>query len=248
MLRYAYLLLFFSTSLLLSQSVFANTLKADFRHRPPEMVVDAETNQFSGPLKVIIEQAAANIGFTVEWRAAPFSRSLIDLQTGAIDLVPRVIRTDEREAFIEFLGPISEQKRNIVFITRHDGPQIHQYSDLKNINIGIKRGTAYFEQFDNDASLRKITVNDDFNLARMLQAQRIDAIIVLDLPALEMELETVGFTDYHTADYFYPNTIGNYYGMPKQHQQSQALNNILLKMVADGEIDAIYQTFGLTAE
>ena len=248
MLNYAYLLLLFWTSLFISQSLSANTLTADFRHRPPEMVVDTQNNKVSGPLKVIIEKAAADIGFTIEWRSAPFSRSLIDLQTGAIDVVPRVIRTDEREAFITYLGPISEQQRNILFVTRSDGPKIHQYSDLEKINIGVKRGTAYFEQFDNDSNLRKIIVHDDFNLARMLQAQRIDAIIVLDLPALEMELKNVGFTDYHTADYFYPNTIGNYYGMPKEHPQAEALNTALLKMVKNGEINSIYQKFGLTPE
>lgn len=237
-----------SVVLMLSSTLFANTLKADFRHRPPEMVINAENQQVSGPLKDILEEAAKTIGFNIEWRIIPFPRSLVTLENGSVDIVPRVIRTAEREAFVRFIGPISEQTRNIVFVTRSDGPTITNYEDLTSLNIGVKRGTAYFESFDKDKEINKTVVNDDFNLARMLEAKRIDAVIVLDLPALEVQLETINFSNYQVAKYYYPNTIGNYYGMPKNHPQADALQNALSEMVKNGRVETIYKKFGLTAE
>ncbi len=51
---------------------------ADFRNRPPQMVVDGD--KFSGPLKDILEEASSKIGYTVKWRKAPFKRSLEGLK------------------------------------------------------------------------------------------------------------------------------------------------------------------------
>lgn len=235
-------------TVLLSSTLLANTLKADFRHRPPEMVISADSQKISGPLKEVLEEAAKNIGFDIEWRNTPFPRSLATLENGTVDIVPRVIRTTEREAFVRFVGPISEQTRDIVFITRSDGPTIRNYQDLRELNVGVKRGTAYFEAFDQDKEIKKTVVNDDFNLARMLEAKRIDTVIVLDLPALEVELKAIQFNHYQVAPYFYPNTIGNYYGMPKNHPQADALQNALTEMVKSGRIEAIYAKFGLTAQ
>ena len=86
-------------------------LTADFRHRPPEMVVEGQ--RFSGPLKAIIEEAAAEVGYKVNWRLAPFSRSLHGLKSGDVDIVPRTIRNDEREAFVDYLGPIAYQQTDL---------------------------------------------------------------------------------------------------------------------------------------
>ncbi|NAX43773.1 MULTISPECIES: substrate-binding periplasmic protein [unclassified Vibrio] len=235
-------------AVLISSTLFANTLKADFRHRPPEMVISPDGQKISGPLKEIIEEAAKNIGFDIEWRNIPFPRSLATLENGTVDIVPRVIRTTDREAFVRFIGPISEQTRNIVFVTRSDGPAINNYQDLRELNVGVKRGTAYFEAFDQDKEINRTVVNDDFNLARMLEAKRIDTVIVLDLPALEVELKTINFSNYQVATYYYPNTIGNYYGMPKSHPQADALQDALSEMVKSGRIEAIYAKFGLTAQ
>lgn len=228
-------------------TLFADTLKADFRHRPPEMIINSD-GQFSGPLKDIIEVAAQQLGHTIEWRNVPFPRSLVELQSGSVDIVPRAIRTTEREAFIRFVGPISEQTKNIIFVTKKNGPAINSYDELKNINIGVKRDTVYFDKFDHDQSLKKTIVNDDFNLARMLDGGRIDAIVVLDLPALEAEFKSIKFSDYNQAAFSYPNKIGNYYGMPKTHPQADALEKVLLEMVKNGKVAEIYAKFGLTAQ
>ena len=61
-------------------------LRVDFRERPPEMrAVDGIP---SGPLISVLETAAQRIGVRLYWRQAPFLRSLDDLRSGRVDLVP----------------------------------------------------------------------------------------------------------------------------------------------------------------
>jgi polar amino acid transport system substrate-binding protein len=247
MLRYYGSVVLVVLVILLSGPALAETLTADFRHRPPEMVVDPTTRQLSGPLKDVIEQAAEKLGMDVKWRVVPFIRSLYNLKNHKTDIVPRVIRTKEREAFIRYVGPIATQSHDIMFVTRSDGPVIETYADLSSVRIGVKRGTVYFHRFDKDNSLHKVVVLDDFNLARMLRAGHIDAIIVLDMPSLLAELKTIHFTDFKQADYVYPNEIGNYYGMPKSSPIADQLNQVLKEMVRDGTVEAIYHRYGISA-
>ncbi|RND30621.1 amino acid ABC transporter substrate-binding protein [Vibrio cholerae] len=246
MMRYFHHTLLSCLALLFTPIALAQTLTADFRHRPPEMVLDEATNSMTGPLKDIVEQATQKLGYSIEWRSRPFARSLADLETNQVDIVPRVIKTSEREAFVRFVGPISEQTKNILFITHGEGMPIKEYQDLTKLNVGVKRGTAYFEQFDNDNNIRETVVADDYNLARMLEAKRIDAIIVLDEAAIEQELKNISFTNYKKADYFFPNVIGNYYGLPKNHPLADKLADVLQQMVQNGEVNAIYKKYGLT--
>ncbi len=108
-----------------------NVLRADFRHRPPEMVIEGE--KISGPLKDILEEAAKKIGYTIKWRTdAPFPRSLADLKKGKIDILPRTVRSEEREEFVNYLGPIGYQQKDILFLVKKGQEGlINRYEDLK---------------------------------------------------------------------------------------------------------------------
>ncbi len=248
MVRHYIVAILITMYLLLPFAVSAKTLKADFRQRPPEMVVDSKTNQLSGPLKEVIEQAAAQIGYNIEWRKVPFIRSLYNLKNNETDIVPRVIKTPEREQYIRYIGPIAVQNHDVEFITTVSGPKIETYNDLLPLRIGVKRGTAYFQRFDADKSLIKIIVKDDFNLARMLKAERIDTAAVIDFSSFLSELNVIHFTEIQKANYVYPNKIGNYYGMPLNSPVAQQLNQVLLEMVENGNIDAIYHKYGITPD
>lgn len=239
---------FLLAMLVYSGTAFAaeQALKADFRHRPPEMVVEGD--RLSGPIKDVLEEAASSLGYTVQWRLAPFPRSLEDINSGQIDILPRAIRNAEREVFISFLGPIGMQRKDILFLvkTGEEG-LIRSYEDLSKFTIGIKRETAYFEQFDKDASLRKEVSGDDFNLARMFIGGRFDTVAILDRPAMESALAGLEFKNYAYAEYRFEQTIGNYFGMSKTSVNaalSPQIDAKLKEMVASGRIAEIYAQYG----
>lgn len=227
-------------------------LRADFRHRPPEMVLDEKHNRMTGPVKDILEEAAAKVGYSIEWTARPFARSLYELQVGTVDIVPRTIRTPEREAFIHFLGPISIQERDILFLVKTgEEARIKSYEDLYKVTVGVKRRTVYFERFDGDQALNKVESIDDENMARMFIMGRFDTMAVLDRAAIESVLTKLEYERFSYADFRQQNRIEHYFGMSNKSPHLaifDALNQALLEMVASGRIKQIYLSYGLTVE
>ncbi|WP_409523092.1 substrate-binding periplasmic protein [Nitrincola sp. MINF-07-Sa-05] len=233
-------------------SHISKVLRADFRHRPPEMVFDEKNSSMISPLKDILEEAAAKTGYSIHWTARPFARSYEELQSGTIDLVPRTIRNQEREAFIAFLGPVATQRRDILFLVKPgEEDRIQSYEDLYDMTIGVKRGTAYFDRFNNDTALNKTESVDDENMARMFIHGRFDTMVILDRSAIESALDNLGHTEYSYAHYRYLNEIGNYYGMSRKSPHFHIfdeLNQALLEMVESGRIREIYIEHDLLSE
>jgi len=225
-------------------------LLADYRQRPPEMVIDEKTDRFSGPLIEILDEAASKIGYSIKWRNAPFQRSLKELESGSVDVVPRVVLDEERKAFVAYLGPIGYQQKDIVFLVRKGAESlINSYEDLRKITVGVKQDTAYFDRFNSDSSIRKfISVLDDKGMANQFVAGRFDAMIVLDAEAIEKALKDINFTDYAYANYRYVQKIGNYYGMSKKSPriaEYKTLNAALLNLVKSGRVKQIYRKYNV---
>ena len=224
------------------------TLRIDYRPRPPEMIIDEKTEHFSGPLKDILEEAARQIGYQIQWRKAPFQRSFYELQIGLVDIVPRVILAEERKEFVAYLGPIGYQQKDIVFLVKKGQENlINSYEDLRKVRVGAKKDAEYFEQFNKDTSLRKVFSGlDDKNMAEMFVAERFDTMIVLDVEAIEKALKEINFSDYAYANYRYVQKIGNYYGMSKKSPHIGVypeLNGILQELVKSGRVKEIYKKY-----
>lgn len=243
-------LLLLSVLLLLPPCHAEQVLRADYRERPPEM--QALDSLPVGPLIEVLDSAAQRVGARIEWRYAPFVRSLEDLKSGRIDLVPRVLFTEERTAYVHFLPAIGSQRKSIRFIVK-PGQQarLRSYQDLQGLVIGAKRGTAYFDEFDNDRSLNKSLATDDYLLAGMFRAGRLDTLIVLDAEAIEAQFHKIGFADYQYAEYQYEQTIGNYYGasLPlyrgAKREVYEQLAEELRRMRDSGEVARIYHSHGV---
>lgn len=241
------LLCSFLTTSALSQE---KLLKADARSRPPEMVLDEKTGSIAGPLIEIFDAAAKKAGYAVEWRSVPFPRSLAQLGTGETDIVPRLIRNEEREAFAEFLGPIGKQPGDIEFLVKAGRETaLKSYEDLKKIVVGVKPKTIYFEQFDKDTSIKKVPALNDDDLARMLNGSFVDAVIVIDKPAIEKALAERNIKDTAWASYKVPTKWGIYYGMGKSSKHAAAaepLSQALRDMAKSGRVTAIYKKYNAT--
>lgn len=218
-------------------------LRIDVRHRPPEMVVSGET--YTGPLIDIIKEAAEKNNYTVIFQSRQFNGSLALLKQGFIDILPRTICTIERAVFIDYLGPIGYQEKDIVFIVRKGQEKsISSFEDLKKFNIGTKLGTHYFDAFNNSTEINKIETADDKNLVSMFSAQRFDAFIVLDQKAAEAALAGNGVTEYAYAVYKHINRIGNFYGITPGHPAHEKLQHTIEKMVLSGRIKELYKKHG----
>ncbi len=219
-------------------------LKADVRPRPPEMVANEKTGESAGPLLDVLNEAVRSIGYCVEWRIAPFPRSLAELEMGSVDLVPRLVMTEERKRFANFLGPIAVKQTAIEFLVKRGRENtLKSYEDLRSLTVGAKRGTVYFEPFNKDAAIKRFEAPDDENLAKMFAANRVDVLIVLDRPAIEKVLKDLGIVGYAWAAYKEPVQLGIYFGMSKASKHiamGEALSNGLKAMAKSGRVNDIY--------
>jgi len=224
-----------------------NILRADFRQRPPEMIINGDKKL--GPLKDILEIAAKKVGYRVKWRNTPFPRSLSDLKDGNIDILPRTVKTQKREKFVNYLGPIGYQDKTIFFLVKKGYTNmIQSYDDLKSLTIAVKRETAYFKRFNEDNSLDKSESMDDDNMVKMFDRGRFDTMAVLDVASLELALKKYNITNYAYAKYKFVQKNGNYYGMSKNSNHNklyEKLNEVLLHMAKTGEVTKIYKLHGI---
>lgn len=248
MIRLLFFLTMIASSLLYAHDMI---LDAHYRPRPPEMTIDAGGN-LSGPLKDIIELAAERIGYRVDWYQYDFQDSYICLIKGCVDIVPRVIYTEKRRQFVNYLGPIGYQQKDILFVVP-TGKQklISKYEDLYHLHIGAKKKAAYFTRFNNDSNLSISYSDDDENLSKMFASRRLDTLIVLDPIAFEKAMEMLGIKNYTYADYRHKQYIGNYFGMSKKSQHREifnALNQALKQLVDEGKAKEIYLKYGLTID
>jgi polar amino acid transport system substrate-binding protein len=227
-----------------------NVLRVDFRERPPEM--GAVDGRPSGPLVSVLKTAAQRAGVRLQWRQAPFLRSLEDLRAGRVDLVPRVLLTEQRLDYIHFLPSIGNQQLNIRFVV-HPGQErtLQHYGDLYGLSVGVKRGTIYFEPFDSAPRLQRVYASDDAQLAAMFRAGRLDSIAVIDLLPLQAQFATLGFQGYSFSDYVHQQALGNHFGASLKRYNSDRralydrLGNELEQMRIRGEIGRIYRRHGV---
>jgi len=244
---------FFAIVLSVIFSVFAQAgefmLEADYRQRPPEMIIDEKTGEFSGPLIDILNLAAAEIGLTVKWQQNYFKRSYSRLIRGSVDIVPRVIKKDDRQEYVKYFDPIGYQQKNIVFIVKKGKEsQIEKYEDLYKITVGVKKGTAYFKRFDSDARINKKMSVDDKNMSMMFAANRFDAMIILDMPAFEKALKDIGFDNYSLANYNHVQVIANQYAMSKKSPKINMfdkINQAFKNLVNNDKIRECYQKYNI---
>lgn len=120
---------------------------------------------------------------------------------------------------------------------------LKSYDDLRHLAVGAKRGTAYFEPFNKDTSIKRFEAPDDENLAKMFDANRVEVLIVLDRPAIEKVLKELNIVGYAWTPYKEPVQLGIYFGMSRASRHiamAETLSNTLKAMAKSGRVNDIY--------
>jgi len=225
-------------------------IKADCRQRPPEMLYNKKTRECSGPLIDILNQAVKEAGAKIKWARRPFQKSYTLLKRGKIDILPRVIKTKERQEDAKFFSAIGYQIKDIVFAVKkgHEN-DIQKFEDLQKYRICTKRGTAYFDQYNDNRTIYKVNCVDDADLTRKFSRGRCDAAIILDVKSFEKVMKLTKEDDFAYAKYLYSNKIGNHFAMSLKSKHLllfDKIDNTLKKMNDSDEITKIYQKYNLT--
>ena len=136
--------------------ILADTgLSCEIRVQVPEdnsyapFTVQNTSGKWSGLSIELTEALLKEAACTPIYEPLPFARALYYLQKGEIDMMPNMSITEERKAFVHFVGPQLDE--TVLLITRKDTAyQITSLDDLKKLPmaIGVERGKVYGKGFE----------------------------------------------------------------------------------------------------
>jgi len=111
---------------------------ADDFARPPFVFEDDKGN-FSGISSGYIELISERLGVKIRpVKGFTWTQVLEQVKSGGVDILPAIVRTPEREKFLNFTKPFISLP--IVVATHKNGPFVDSLSDLKGLRVGVVKG------------------------------------------------------------------------------------------------------------
>lgn len=124
-----------------------------------------------------IQELSLRLDIPLTFVNVPFTRALKMMETGAADMMLGPNWSVERAEYMVYLSGAFPAETKAFYIRTNDS-DISRYSDLQGKTIGVLRSARYFDAFDQDESLNKVTLNDYQNGFIMLERRRIDTLII----------------------------------------------------------------------
>lgn len=225
------------------------TLRATFRDVPPDMLTYSAARH-SGPLRYVVEEAAAQAGYAVEWTPAPFAESFDKAVRGEVDIVPFVrFKTAEREKFLRFSESLGKVMTYTYFLQHADDKQpIKMLDDLRGRTVGYRPGSYYYAEFLPDNRFQKVGYPNDAKMIKGFIDRKVDVVVVNVQQAAERVLAASG---YSASNYKYAELViarpADMYLLFSRAPELQAgfdrIDQALLKMREEGVIEDIYKSF-----
>ncbi|WDE02540.1 substrate-binding periplasmic protein [Thalassomonas actiniarum] len=226
-------------------------LIATFRDQPPNMFYYSK-GRFSGPLRVMLEQATSEIGYALEWRQAALSASLTGLADNSVDIVPHIrSRTREREKLYRYSISIREEQRSIYFAQwEHDPKVISNLNDLEGMAVGYPQGNYFNTQFQQASHFKKEPYSSIESMVMAFHRQEITVMLVSSKREVEQRLQAVGARSVKYADFTLddnPELYFLYSKNPALQAVYDRLDQALSDMKKRGEVEDIFHSFALAA-
>jgi len=112
----------------------------------------------------MFKKLANELGYDIEFKYLPWSRSLMMLKSGEIDAMGNLSYSKKREEFLTYVKPPYYEQKILFYTRKGEKELIKKYEDLYNQIIIVGRDYVYYEKFDNDQKIKKENlVNSDMN-------------------------------------------------------------------------------------
>lgn len=200
------------------------------------------TGIFAEQAKAVIEEA----GCTIAYRTVPWSRALILLQEGKLDMLAQMSITEERKKFTNFIGPHYEEQIKLL-IKETKSFQIQKHEDLLQLpkHIQITKGAWYGERMNQliQDNLDKFRFNQStLSSFEKVRFDRVSGWILPVTPGIHKLDEYQGFK-YHP---FVIHSNPVYFGLSKLSVEPalvQRLQDSLERVKQRGEFEKILQKY-----
>lgn len=136
-----------------------------------------ENGETRGIAAELVRELFNRLNMTMDIEMLPLKRALNYLEVGRKDGIMILIKTPERQAYVEYTDPVMTVRGLIWSASnRPDGRvRFERLEDLRAYRIGVTRGYSYGTEFDELLKNMSVNVaNSDLSNFRMLLSHRID--------------------------------------------------------------------------
>lgn len=142
----------------------------------PYYIYNEKTDSIEGLDVDLLKKAYKDTDIKLDFKITTWDDALEMIKSGAVDIIPNIAKTPERESFMSFSKSYRDQCV-YAFYSLTDN-RFNSYDELKNKRIGIMEGYEYFPKFDGDRSILKDESINESILFKKLLKKQVDAIII----------------------------------------------------------------------
>lgn len=186
----------------------------------------------------VVAEMYRRLNIEAEFVKLPSKRSMAWANIGKVDAeVGRVARAKDNLPNLLLVDNVPIKTIKVVIVTKNTPCDCTQWSDLKNFNIGIRRGEVYAEK--GSKGLSAYATDSYHQLLSMLDNNRIDVAVGI-LSSFELELKTAFLSSNLRVIEKPIMELPLYHLIHKKHRALlPKLNKVLMEMDAKGEIENI---------
>lgn len=243
-------LLFLLISSLGSRASEPPTIRLAQYHSPPYYFAENEqppTGLAIDLLRPVLQQ----LGWQLQIVVCPFPRCLKLLERGEVDVMPGLLRNQERELFIHFVEPpMMSFHSSFVFYARPDNPTpLTNEQQLQGHSIAVMRNAVYYSGFQQIPQLNKIPVVSEAKALEMVLQKRVDYTIMVEETA-SGAFHTAGIaeTELIKQPFSVASDILGYFGFSKHSPNAKYLPQLEHAMSEQQKIglyQRMWQRYGI---
>lgn len=197
--------------------------------------------------QVIVDAFATKFNAVVKGEKVPFSRRLLQLKNGEIDLLAGLLKDESREQYAYFFKTPYKLKTNKIFIMRKgESDQLQTYEDLYKFQVGVQIGSRYFSRFDEDPKIKRVQATGDKSRFNMLLKNRFDVLIHTGFYGTYL-VNRLGLQDkVEIAPFKYTKSNPVYIAISKKselYKQKDSLEKVFTQMKESGEFDRVIHSY-----
>lgn len=142
---------------------------------PPFYYYDYAEDRWAGISVDVCEHVAARLGYTLTYQRYPFVRLLQNVSLGNADIACTLFNTAQRAPGVTYTA-LPHAFESIWVFSRIDAADWQQLDIhwLKQFQLGGVRAYFYGKNLEDDDTFRKLVVNDEEQLIKILLGGRID--------------------------------------------------------------------------
>ena len=153
---------------------------------------------------------AKKMNMKLDIKPLSFARRLRALKHGELDLLVGLQIPQRQSTRLIYIEPPYQELASTVFMRAQEAEQVTEYQDLRDLRIAITEKVTYFDEFDNDRKLSKVTVDSLQRKIHLLTMQRVDAFIH-NKDSTQATLKAMGLSAQVSASRYQPEQVRRYY-------------------------------------